>query len=65
MLLLQGWYEGQWWEEDEREGEGEGEEGYSQVNCTSDQLLEFLYHQRALAVNHYPVGLDQNAMVCL
>ena len=49
MWLTQGWYEARWWEE-----EGEGEGGFLELNCTSDQLLEFLYQQRALAINHYP-----------
>lgn len=58
VWLTQGWYEDRWWEEEEGGGDS------SPVNCTADQLFEFLHQQRVLAVNHYP-SADQTTKVAM
>lgn len=54
MWLIQGWYEGHWWKE-----VAIPHTGFVKVNCTDEQLLDFLHQQRTLAVNHYPLSHNQ------
>lgn len=55
VWLTQGWYEDLWWAEPDS----------MELNCSSTELLEFLYQQRVLGVSHYPSALNQTTtMVC-